>query len=83
MNHNFSAVALARSLGSGIVDVKFTGLFSLYEYFVVVTVTFERAVYNITESDAVAEVCLIKNPETGGMITIDDIMTTPGTATGW
>jgi phosphoribosylpyrophosphate synthetase len=50
--------------------------------FVVVTITFEFSSYTVEERDGVAMVCLIKDVQTSDSIIIDDITTSPGTATG-
>lgn len=48
----------------------------------VVVVAFEFPTYSVFEDSGVAMVCLIKDAETAEQITIDDITTMLGTATG-
>ncbi len=49
---------------------------------VVVRIRFEQPSYTVREDVIEAVVCLIKEPLTAGPVTIDNVQTVDGTATG-
>ncbi len=59
-----------------------SSIFSLVHFYVVVRVRFEQPSYSVREDVIEAEVCLIKEPLTAGPVTIDNVQTVDGTATG-
>ena len=48
----------------------------------VVTIRFERSEYRVLENAGSVMVCLIKEPNTPGSVTIDNVQTVQNTATG-
>lgn len=67
---------------SATLNDAFTQLQISFLLVTVATVSFEFPSYTFAEDIGTAQVCLIKDAQTAGPITIDDITTSEGTATG-